>query len=71
MQVPDWGDAPEFDYPSLVASTDLPASANAQKKAKRKRKQQQEHLQALLDEPIQLPQPHLRAGVGCSEQLPY
>ncbi len=55
MEVPDWGDAPGQDYPSLSAPAEAPTSLNAQKKAKRKRKQQQTHLQALLDEPIQLP----------------
>ena len=44
-----------MDYPSLLASTDQPASLNAQKKAKRKRKQQHEHLQETLSVPVQLP----------------
>ncbi len=55
MEVPDWGDAPGQDYPSLSALAEAPTSLNAQKKAKRKRKQQHTHLQALLDEPIHLP----------------
>ncbi len=55
MEVPDWGAAPDQDYPSLSAPAEVPSSLNAQKKAKRKRKQQKIHLQALLDEPIQLP----------------
>ena len=54
MEVPDWGDASQQDYPSLLTPAGLPASDNARKKAKRKRKQQQEHLRALIDEPVHL-----------------
>ena len=52
MEVPDWGTAPEEDYPSLLASDNTPASDNARKKAKRKQKQQQEHLQHLMHVPV-------------------
>lgn len=54
MEVPDWGTAPEEDYPLLLAPNSLPASDNARKKAKRKQKQQQEHLQNLIHAPVQL-----------------
>ena len=54
MEVPEWGTAPEEDYPSLLAPDNMPASDNARKKAKRKQKQQQEHLQNLVHAPVHL-----------------
>lgn len=52
MEVPEWGTAPEEDYPSLLPPDNMPASDNARKKAKRKQKQQQEHLQHLMHVPV-------------------
>lgn len=52
MEVPEWGTAPEADYPSLLPPDNTPASDNARKKAKRKQKQQQEHLQHLMHVPV-------------------
>ena len=54
MEVPDWGDAPDQDYPSFDQPTELPATSNARKKAKRKRKQQQEQQEAQLYVPVRL-----------------
>ena len=68
MEVPDWGDASQQDYPSLLAPAGLPASDNARKKAKRKRKQQQEHLRALVDQPVQLASSLTRSGGNTAEQ---
>lgn len=59
MELSDWGDAPDQDYPSLLGPHDPPMSLNAQKKAKRKRKQQQDQLQSLLDEPVKLRVEHV------------
>ncbi len=73
MEVPDWGDAPGQDYPSLSAPAEAPTSLNAQKKAKRKRKQQQTHLHALLDEPIHLPlhQPQNEGTGECTKMRSF
>lgn len=54
MEVGDWGDAPQEDYPSFNLHTELPATSNARKKAKLKRKQLQEQQEAQLKLPVRL-----------------
>ena len=70
MELSDWGDAPDQDYPSLLAPHDPPSSLNAQKKAKRKRKQQQDQLHALLDEPVKLPVANVRRLPSGESEVP-
>lgn len=62
MEVPDWGGAPEEEYPMLLASTSLPASDKARKKAKRKQKQQQDLAKQLIQEPVHLVSTRLASG---------
>ena len=70
MEVPEWGTAPEEDYPSLLAPDNMPASDNARKKAKRKQKQQQEHLQNLIHAPVHLVSTTALAGQPECEHMP-